>query len=209
MKKKVLIMILLTIMFLPILKVGATCYRKCDYNKVSSGDCSYTSTCNTVSCTLVDRDNCSDSTKDCYNKCQYYNGTHTCSFVNSCARISCNSVSGSYCQDSDNKVSCGDITGIPEKIPDLTSFLITLIQIVVPIVLVIIGSIDLFKGITAGKEDEMKKGQQMFVKRLVVAVLIFFVVVIVKFLISVVADSTDNIVECIDCFLSGTDNCRR
>ena len=49
----------------------------------------------------------------------------------------------------------------------------------------------------------------MFVKRLVVAVLIFVVVVIVKFLISVVADSTDNIVECIDCFLSGTDNCRR
>ena len=107
------------------------------------------------------------------------------------------------------KVSCGDITGIPEKIPELTSYVMTLIQIAIPIVLVIMGSIDLFKGITAGKEDEMKKGQQMFIKRLVVAVLIFFAVVIVKFLISVVADSTDNIVECIDCFLSGADNCRR
>ena len=109
------------------------------------------------------------------------------------------------------KVGCGIITGIPEKIPELTSFAITFIQIAVPIVLVIMGSLDLFKGVTAQKEDEMKKGQQMFIKRLIYAAIIFFVVVIAKLLISVVADSTtsNNIAECIDCFLSGTENCRR
>lgn len=109
------------------------------------------------------------------------------------------------------KVGCGNITGIPEKIPELTSFAITFIQIAVPIVLVIMGSLDLFKGVTAQKEDEMKKGQQMFIKRLIYAAIIFFVVVIAKLLISVVADSTtsNNIAECIDCFLSGTENCRR
>ena len=109
------------------------------------------------------------------------------------------------------KVGCGNITGIPEKIPELTSFAITFIQIAVPIVLVITGSLDLFKGVTAQKEDEMKKGQQMFVKRLIYAAIIFFVIVVAKLLISVVADSTtsNNIAECIDCFLSGTENCRR
>ena len=109
------------------------------------------------------------------------------------------------------KVGCGNITGIPEKIPELTSFAITFIQIAVPIVLVIMGSLDLFKGVTAQKEDEMKKGQQMFVKRLIYAAIIFFVIVVAKLLISVVADSTtsNNIAECIDCFLSGTENCRR
>ena len=108
-------------------------------------------------------------------------------------------------------VSCGDgiLTDIPTLFPKVVSIIYTVMQIAIPVVLVIMGSLDLMKGITAGKEDEMKKGQQMFVKRLVVAVLIFVVVVIVKFLISVIADSTDNIVECIDCFLSGTDNCRR
>ena len=105
------------------------------------------------------------------------------------------------------KVSCGsgtgEVKGIPRKIPELTSLAITIVQVAVPIILVIMGSIDLFKGITAGKEDEMKKGQQMFIKRLVVGIIIFLVVVIVKFVISLVADaSTSNISSCIDCFIS-------
>lgn len=101
------------------------------------------------------------------------------------------------------KTSCGNITEIPRKIPELTSFAVTLIQIAIPIVLILLGSIDLFKGITANKEDEIKKGQQMFIKRLIYAAIIFFVVIIVKFVISIVADATttENLVDCIDCFI--------
>ena len=103
------------------------------------------------------------------------------------------------------KVSCGNVTDIPKKIPELTSMAVTVIQIAVPVILVVMGSMDLFKGITAQKEDEIKKGQQMFVKRLVIGALIFFVVVIAKLLISVVADTSSvNIIECIDCFLSNS-----
>lgn len=99
------------------------------------------------------------------------------------------------------KVSCGNVTDIPRKIPELTSMAITMIQIAVPVILVIMGSLDLFKGVTAGKEDEIKKGQQLFIKRLIVAGIIFFVVVIAKFAISIVAEaSSANIIECIDCF---------
>ena len=81
------------------------------------------------------------------------------------------------------KVYCGNITGIPKKIPELTSFVITVAQIAVPVILVVLGTLDLFKGVTAVKEDEIKKGQTMFIKRLVLAVIIFFIVVISKFLI--------------------------
>ena len=117
----------------------------------------------------------------------------------------------SYDDDFLNKVYCGSeekgrITNIPKKLPELTSSAFTIIQIAVPIILVLLGSLDLFKGITAGKEDEIKKGQQMFVKRLGVAAVIFLIVVIVKFFISVVADTnSNNIIDCIDCFVSG--NC--
>ena len=62
------------------------------------------------------------------------------------------------------KVTCGNITGIPKKIPELTSFIITVVQIAVPVILVVLGTLDLFKGVTAGKEDEIKKGQTMFIK---------------------------------------------
>ena len=106
------------------------------------------------------------------------------------------------------KASCGNITGIPKVIPRLTSLVVTIIQIAVPVLLVIMGSIDLFKGITASKDDEMKKGQKMFIKRLVIGALVFFIIAIVKLLVSVVANSmdTDNISSCISCFISNDCN---
>ena len=104
------------------------------------------------------------------------------------------------------KVTCGNITGIPKKIPELTSFIITVVQIAVPVILVVLGTLDLFKGVTAGKEDEIKKGQTMFIKRLVLGAIIFFIVVISKFLISIIADTDKtNIIECIDCFIDSAD----
>lgn len=115
-----------------------------------------------------------------------------------------------YIRKNSIKVNCGNITGIPKKIPELTSYAVTLVQVAIPVLLVIMGSIDLFKGITAQKEDEIKKGQHMFIKRLIVAVAIFFVVAIVKVLVSLISDATNttNIVECIDCFISGVENCK-
>ena len=104
-----------------------------------------------------------------------------------------------------SKVSCGNVTGIPKKIPEITSYIMTIVQIAVPVILVIIGSIDLIKGITSQKDDEIKKNQKIFIKRLIVAVLIFFIIVIVKFIISLVADSSSgNISSCIDCFLNNS-----
>ena len=102
-------------------------------------------------------------------------------------------------------VSCGKgmIDNIPSLIPKVVSIAYTLIQVAVPVVLVIMGSLDLFKGLSAQKEDDIKKGQQIFVKRLIAAALVFFVFVIVKLVISFVADGTGNkIVECAECFIN-------
>lgn len=99
------------------------------------------------------------------------------------------------------------IKNIPAIIPKVVSIAYTMIQVAVPIVLVIMGSLDLFRGISAQKEDEIKKGQQMFVKRLIVAALVFFVFVIVKLVISFVADGTgDSIMRCAQCFIENECN---
>ncbi len=101
------------------------------------------------------------------------------------------------------KVTCGNLGGVASKIPELTSYIVTIVQIAVPIVLVIMGTIDFIKGVTSQKDEEIKKNQQMFVKRLVVAAIVFFAVAIVKLLVSLVDEqNTGNIVECMDCFLS-------
>ena len=74
-----------------------------------------------------------------------------------------------------------------------------------PIILVIVGSIDLVKGMMSQQEDEIKKGQKIFVKRLIAAACMFLIVVVVKLMISIVADSTNNqnISSCMDAFLNG------
>ena len=93
---------------------------------------------------------------------------------------------------------------IDAKIANLVRTVILVIQIAVPVVLVIFGMLDLFKGITAQKEDEIKKGQQTFIKRLFAAVLVFFVIAIVKLLIGFVSNDTNiNIFDCADCFING------
>ena len=105
--------------------------------------------------------------------------------------------------------SCGSgmLEKIPTMAPTVISILYTVIQIAVPVVLVIMGSIDLMKGITAGKEDEMKKGQQLFIKRLISGVLVFLVFIAVKLFISVVASDSESsnkatrIMDCADCFI--------
>ena len=105
-----------------------------------------------------------------------------------------------------SKVSCGSFTNIPEVFPKSVSIIITIIQIAVPIVLVILGMMDLLKSLSASKEDEMNKARNLFFKRLIAAVLLFFVFAIVKILISAVAKNDNNLISCMNCFIRGKCN---
>lgn len=104
----------------------------------------------------------------------------------------------------DALVSCGSIKNIPTMIPKVVSIVYNIIQIVVPIILVIFGSLDLVKAVMGQKDDEIKKGQQTLIKRLIAAALIFFIFVTVKFVISLVADNedqTNGMIKCMECFI--------
>ena len=108
-----------------------------------------------------------------------------------------------YNNYTDSLKSCGNglLTDIPSALPKVISIIYIAIQVAVPVVLVIMGSLDLMKSITAGKEDEIAKGRQTFIKRLVAAVLVFFAFVIVKLVIGLVADSDSKIIDCTNCFI--------
>ena len=107
-----------------------------------------------------------------------------------------------------DNVSCAGIT-MDATIPHLVSLVITAIQIVVPILLIIFGMLDLGKAVMAQKEDEIKKGQQTFIKRLIAAVIVFLVIVIVKLVIGLVApsDSNQNVWNCFECLVYGPNSC--
>lgn len=103
--------------------------------------------------------------------------------------------------------SLSDGLDIDSKIASTVHIIILFLQIAIPVLLVIFGSIDFLKAVTSSKEDEIKKGQQTFIKRLIAAVIVFFVVAIVKLLVSFAAsDDSATILNCADCFLSGPDS---
>ena len=99
-------------------------------------------------------------------------------------------------------VSCGEITDIPSNIPKTTKVIYNLIQIFVPIVLVVLGMLDLAKAVMAQKEDEIKKGQQTLIKRLVAAAIVFFIFSIVKMVATYLSDNS-SVGSCMNCFIKG------
>ncbi len=103
----------------------------------------------------------------------------------------------------------GDDILIDTQLADIVHIIVLVIQIAVPILLVVFGMMDLMKGIMAQKDDEIKKGQQTFIKRLIAAAIVFFVIAIVKLVISAVAGNSDGIMACANCFLegSGSESC--
>ena len=113
--------------------------------------------------------------------------------------------------DEGNIVSCGDklLTDIPSMLPKIIHTIYIVLQILVPILLVIFGSLDFFKAVIASKEDEIKKGQQTFIKRLISGIIVFFVFAIVRLVISFAGDedSKSNIMKCASCIINNDENC--
>lgn len=114
-----------------------------------------------------------------------------------------------------NAVKAGDITcdflgkdvKIDTKLTDTVHIIVLALQIVVPILLVVLGSIDFVKAITSQKEDEIKKGQKTFIARLIAGIIIFFIAAIVKLVVGLVSgDESTQLLNCADCFLNGSDS---
>lgn len=82
-----------------------------------------------------------------------------------------------------------DCTGLMPVVRFVRDGIMPLFQIGIPIVLIVLGTIDLGKAVVAGKEDDIKKNQQMLVKRAISAVAIFFVVTLVSFVFSIFSSS--------------------
>lgn len=108
---------------------------------------------------------------------------------------------------SSGNYACGGVigAGIPGNIANMVHYLYLAIQIIVPVLLIIFGMIELAKAITAQKEDEIKKAQAGLLKKAVVAILVFLVFSLVKFVFYFATSGTDadNVWTCVDTLISG------
>ena len=105
--------------------------------------------------------------------------------------------------------SCGDgyLSGIPAALPKVTRMIYNFIMVLVPIVLVILGTLDLVKAIAGQKDDEITKGRIIFAKRCMTAFIIFFVFAAVKLILSFVSKDNTRAINCAKCFLSDASAC--
>ncbi len=69
----------------------------------------------------------------------------------------------------------------------IVNFVINAIMIGVPILLIVLGMVDLGKAVIASKEDEVKKATKAFGKRFLYAVGVFAVVWLVTFVFDIVS----------------------
>ena len=101
--------------------------------------------------------------------------------------------------------SCGNLDAtFAGTFPYVTHLVVQVIKIAIPILLIIFGMLDLGKAVVAAKEDEIKKGQQTFIKRLVAAIIVFFVSLVVQIVVKFAASKDDpTIMNCMNCFING------
>lgn len=63
----------------------------------------------------------------------------------------------------------------PNSIRGLVNDVLEYPKIIVPILVIVLGILDFGKAVIASKEDEMKKAQSTFIKRVVIGVAVFFI----------------------------------
>ncbi len=103
-----------------------------------------------------------------------------------------------------------DLCTNPESIPTLKFIgnLLRVAFIAVPIILIIIGSIDFVKATLAKNDDDIKKAQSAFIKRVIACVIVFFVPIITKIIFNTILDTKDEVKNshCLTCILN-PDSC--
>lgn len=90
---------------------------------------------------------------------------------------------------SDADVSCAQGSTLVNVIA-IVRLVMNIICIAVPIIMILMGTIDLFKAVTAGKDEDIKKKQKALITRIIAGVLVFLVPTIVSVIMNLIGVSS-------------------
>ena len=108
----------------------------------------------------------------------------------------------------DCNATLGD-AGVPVQVVELVGLIYSAIKILVPVILIIVGMIDMAKAVTSKDEKEIKTAQTLLVRKAVTAVLVFLILSLVAMIFKIVSrddDDKDSIWDCIASLLNGVCN---
>ena len=102
-------------------------------------------------------------------------------------------------------VDCGGLGSVPYVMIRFINRIINIIKVIVPVILIIMGMIDMAKATTASDEKQMQTSRKMFIKRIIYAVMVLFVVSIVQLLFTILQTSVfkteSNLLSCVSCVI--------
>lgn len=113
-----------------------------------------------------------------------------------------------YAAETLEYVKCGygtdASTGIPAFIPYATSLIVTLLQILIPIILIVTGMIEMTKATSSGNPDNVAKGKTKLIKKFIAALFAFLMISFTTNIIKLVANKTERgtFVACMSCYLN-------
>lgn len=119
-----------------------------------------------------------------------------------------NNVLAYECSEQLKYVSCGTganaVKGIPVIIPQSISFIVTLLKIAIPVVLIISGTIDMFKAIYSGNSETINKNKTKLVKKFVGALMAFLIITMTTNVVKLIAESNEKstFASCMSCYLN-------
>ncbi len=102
-------------------------------------------------------------------------------------------------------VNCGGLGSVPYVMIRFINRIVNIIKVIVPVILIIMGMIDMAKATTASDEKQMQTSRKMFIKRIIYAVMVLFVVSIVQLLFTILQTSVfqkeNNLLSCVSCVI--------
>ena len=96
-----------------------------------------------------------------------------------------------------------------QRIMQIVGYILILAKILIPIIIIVMGSFDLFKAVIANDDKTLGKQAKNLALRIALGVFIFFIPSLVNWFMGLMYDETHNhpSQECIECVLSPLDSC--
>ena len=70
--------------------------------------------------------------------------------------------------------------------------IVNIMQIAIPVIIILLGTLDLGKAVMAGEDKQIKAAQKMLIMRLIYGIAIFFVVLIIKVIFGLVGEAGES-----------------
>lgn len=116
------------------------------------------------------------------------------------------------CQSIDNLdfnescLRCGEDIYFPAYLVKLSANIIQFVQLMVPVAIILVGMIELFKAVIASDENKMAESKNALIRKIISGILIYLVIAVVQFAFSAIPNFNDTDVDVFECmanFISG------